>query len=731
MRRVASRNFLRFAPVAAAAALAIASCAKRDPAGITLALSTDVIVPEDIDAVALVFTDASNGRVIGAPIVRAAAPSAAGNVVRFPSTITLQTRFEDDSAGFSTASDRRVIEAVQIAIVGLKGGTETGTAVTLRRIVTSMPTDGVHLLRVTIPYLDLGGATGDSSQLGLTSRPFSSGTLTPASVNLASFGIGGIRSVCGDDEDRVDGVCTPIGKVEGQSLPSFNARKVFGGGETGTDSDAKCFEIPECFQSGELLTITVDEKTKKCTAVAPVGDFTLALVRKPGAAGPTTPSCVTLGGQATCLAPLDSGTGYSFDGASIVLSQGICDAFREKRISGVVAGKGAACTKTPELPLCGPSSSVQNTNNSYQEAGALLVDAAASDGSAAEAGLPELFGAPSQIGADEAEVVDFIADGASYLALASPPRGTGARIVQLTARTSTDPISPSLAVEPKVGRFIRQPLQAGMPFSVQLSARNQGTDKLFRISANGNGGYSAQVSTATNVMTALPFVAVSAVYAPTAFVSLAAGNSQLCSTMGSIDEGGCTATTIPVTAVLVNADFLFVGYQNGLVKAQSFGSQPLLDPDAAGGNQGPVIGFAHTGVSAAVPDGGSPSTSGYYSARYSKDRSTFDIERIGLQSTLSFSPQSSTPIISNIPAQVWKESEGGAAPGFAALSRNGQEYFFIAASDGLRVFDPTGRRYADLSSEGTVGKIVIDGDCVLYAVRGGNTPGLYKRCFNP
>ena len=739
MRRATSRNFRRFAPVAAAAALAIASCAKRDPAGITLALSTDVVVPEDIDAVALVFTDASNGRVIGAPIVRAAAPSAAGNVVRFPSTITLQTRFEDDSAGFSTASDHRVIEAVQIAIVGLKGGTETGTAVTLRRIVTSMPTDGVHLLRVAIPYLDLGGATGDSSQLGLTSRPFSSGTLTPASVNLASFGIGGIRSVCGDGEDRVDGVCTPIGKVEGQSLPSFDARKVFGGGETGTDSDAKCFKIPECFQSGELLTINQDIERKKCTAIAPVGDFTLALVRKPGAAGPTTHSCVTLGGQATCLAPLDSGTGYSFDGGSIVLSKGICDALREKRISGVVAGKGAACTKTPEIPLCGPSSSVQNANNSYQEAGALPVDAAAGDGATGDGGagdggtqLPSALPVATRIGASEVSISDFVLTGAGYVALAAlPGEPLKGRVVLLTAAGQSKAV------------FEANSLVAGTTIDARYgrlfpAAGVQGLSDVWASVGLENGGALLQLQAASQKYnlfqqvsdTKHPYLAHGHIfvnggaryYHTTKFSDLCYSDPAM-----FYPPIKCVTTSIEATALHLAPGAVFLGLRNGTIFGGSLDIQGVTSQSQT--PELPPTGIALGGISSA--DGGVIQT-GYF-ARFALQRTALEIHSFSPTIPASgFSEQTPALLIGGISPPAWDISIGETAPGFAVLNRGGVDYIFVASGDGLRVYDSQKNRYANLTDSPHVGKIVADGNCVTYAVRatvGAAEAGLYQTCF--
>jgi hypothetical protein len=747
MRRLTSRNFRRFAPAAAAVALAIASCAKRDPAGITLALSTDVVVPEDIDAVALVFTDASNGRVIGAPIVRAAAPSAAGNVVRFPSTITLQTRFEDDSAGFSTASSRRVVEAVQIAIVGLKGGTETGTAVTLRRIVTSMPTDGVHLLRVAIPYLDVGGATGDSSQLGLSSRPFSAGNLTPASLHLASFGIGGIRSTCGDDDDRVDGICAPIGKVDGQALPSFEARNVFGGGESGTDSSAKCFKIPECFQSGSPLAINRDT-AGKCTAIAPVGDFTLALVRKPGAAGPTTPSCVALGGQATCLAPLDNGTGYSLEGGSIVLSKGICDALADKRISGVVFAKGEACVKTPEIPLCGPSSSVQNANNPYQEAGALLVDAAASDGATGDGGadggapLPSALPPAMRIGKSEVSISDFVRTAVGYVALSDDPQAPGnARLVLLNTTAGVENSTvvfnawpSSAAALPSYGRIFPAAGAVGklsdLWVSVGLSKASVTAGGLVSLQGATNS-YSIYQQPVTDAQ--YPYLAHGYIFTQNMGLQYyrTTKTPKLCvSDFTMFDPPiNCVTMSIEATAIYVSGDGLFLGLKNGKIVASTLGAQDVLSQVL--NNELVPMGISQGGLFSA--DGGTARSG--YAARYTAQRAALEVYTFSPEiPATGYTEQTLSLLIGGISPPKWEDAKGEPAPGFAVFNYGGIDYIFVASGDGLRVYDQSGKRYANLTDSPSVGKIVADGNCVTYAIRtasAGIETGLFQTCFGP
>jgi hypothetical protein len=563
-------------------------------------------------------------------------------------------------------------------------------------------------------------------------------------VHLASFGIGGIRSVCGDDEDRVDGVCTPIGKVEGQSLPSFDARKVFGGGETGTDSDAKCFKIPECFQSGELLTINQDIGGKKCTAIAPVGDFTLALVRKPGAAGPTTPSCVTLGGQATCLAPLDSGTGYSFDGGSIVLSKGICDALREKRISGVVAGKGAACTKTPEIPLCGPSSSVQNTSNPYQEAGALLVDAAASDGATGDGGagdggtqLPRALPPATQIGLAEVSISDFVLTGAGYVALAAEPAfPTRARLVLLdpnvpdesTVVLGSNAWPSGATAPPSYGRIFPAAGFMGQVSDLWVSVGlvKTGPTVGSLVSLQGvNNKYSIFQEVIDGKY---PYIAHGHVFLNGVPQYYRTTNSELCSSSVAMFELPlCAPTSIPVTAIHVGAEGLFIGLKNGKVFAGNLAVHEVL------GQQSNVdlipMGISLGGVFST--DAGASRTG--YVARYAAQRTTLEISRFspsflatGLQE------QGLSGLIGGISPPNWDDAKGETAPGFAVLNHGGIDYIFVASGDGLRVYDQSGNRYANLTDSPTVGKIIADGNCVTYAIRAetiGIKPGLFQTCF--
>jgi len=742
MRRSTRGIFKISAVLALVGGLAAASCAKRDPAGITLALATDVLVPDDIDAVALVFTDASDGRVIGAPIVRPAAPSPAGNVVRFPSTITLQTGFENDRPGFTASADRRLVESVQIAIVGLKGGGETGTAVTLRRIVTSMPTDGVHLLRVSIPYVDVGGATGDASQIGLASRPFSSGNLSPASLKLASFGIGGVRSVCGDDQDRVDGVCAPIARVDGQALPAFEAREIFGGGVSGTDPAATCFKIPECFQSGELLPIQRDPEGR-CTTVAPVGDFALALARPVGTSGPTAASCVALAGKATCLAPLDNGTGYSLEGGTLVLSKGICDALQERRISGVVVAKGRACVKTPATPLCGPSSSVQNTNNPYQEAGALVVDAAASDGGTGDGGadggtpLPNALPPAARIGASEVSISDFVLTGAGYVALAALPAApTEARVVLLNPAGPSTPLfdANSLAagtsIDARYGRlFPAAGVQGGLSdvwASVLLDNAGAKTGKLLQLQA-ATQKYNLLREVAD---TKYPYLAHGHIFVggfPQYYRTTT--GAELCkSDTAMFDAPSCAGTSIQATALGLAPGAVFLGLRNGKIFASTTIQDVTPQPQTT---ELPVLGIAFGGISSV--DGGVNQSA--YFARYTPLRGALEIHSFTPALNASgFLEQSTALLLDGISPPTWQDASGETAPGFAVLNHAGTDYLFVASGDGLRVYDSRKTRYANLTDSPNVGKIIADGNCVTYAVRatvGAAEAGLYQTCFGP
>lgn len=699
---------------AAAFAAASGSCAKRDPAGITLALSTDVIVPEDIDAVAMVFTNAADGRVIGAPIVRPAAPSTDGRAVRFPSTITLQTAFEDDGAGFGVASDQRVVESVRIALVGLK----KDSAVTLRRIVTAMPTDGVHLLRVAIPYLDLGGASGNAAELGLTRSPSLGGTLQPA-----SYGIGGIASVCGADQDRVDGVCTPISRVLGDELPRFDPRNVFGGAPAGADPSAACFDAAACFATASNLELTHDA-AGHCIAPAPVGDFTLALTRP--SLSPVDGQCVFLGGEVRCLAPLDAGVGYDLQAGNIVLSDGICGAISRGHVTGVVYGKGASCNKTPELPFCNASSSVQNARNKYPALAPL------------DAGppLPLPFSPPVAIGSVEQAIVDLVpvrkgealilSDVEGDLQLSYLRTNISLRLGPLwgpdcTATPGVGKLFPVVPASPNVNRYTTA-------VSVQLKGcmgRIDG-DFLFRVDLDTGVGPTASLGGALPLSAPLDAVTSITQGATTRYFAATSnrGLPRICA--GTLEQlSACASAATPefpypqMRALLpLNSatPALFAGAATG----QLF----QLDPTnlGAASNFGlgpsPVLALAAGATQGYALRGGDVVLS-------ANSFGTFSLDPVSNRpATIPLTPLAQRPV--PVPASK-------ASPSLAVVAAGGVDHLFVSASDGLRVYQNSGQRLPNLILGSDVDVRVVKAlDRCVYVAAAGNgngiRPGLWTSC---
>jgi hypothetical protein len=695
---------------AAAFAAASGACAKRDPAGITLALSTDVIVPEDIDAVALVFTDAANGRVIGAPIVRPAAPSTDGRAVRFPSTITLQTAFEDDAAGFGVASDRRVVESVQIALIGLK----KDAAVTLRRIVTAMPTDGVHLLRVAIPYLDLGGASGNAAELGLTRSPALGASLQPA-----SYGIGAITSVCGVDQDRVDGVCSPIENVRGDELPLFDPRKIFGGAAAGTDPMAACFDAASCFATGSNLDIFRDA-SGRCVAPAPVGDFALALTRP--SASPNDAQCVLLGGEARCLAPLDAGVGYSLQGGSIVLSEGICGAFARGQITGVVVGKGASCNKAPEIPICGPSSSVQNANNRHAAVAPL------------DAGPPVAlpFAAVTSIGTIEPAIVDVVpvVDGEALILGGTETGDTQLSYLRGNTSSRLGAWGPLCRAKAGVGRiFPVVPANATNYYTTAVSVALSECmglpdgDYLFRVDVNAGPGPAMSLGPPLRLVR--PLTAVTSITQGTTTRYFAAtADARLCA--GTLDDiAACANAAVPPFVFPpVLALLPLTGAAPSLFAGTASGHLFQLDPSAVGAAPASAIGAPPIVALAAG------ATQGY--ALRSADATGAS------SSIVSYSLRSPGNLPATVPVLALPEPPAAvpsslAPPTIAVVPSGGVEHLFVSASDGLRVYTTSGRRLPNLipGTGTTIGAVKALNGCV-YAAVGANTPGLrpglWKSC---
>jgi hypothetical protein len=197
----------------------LASCAKEPAAGIVLGLQTDIVVPDGIDAVSLVVSDERTGAIVGVPITRSV--TVGTNTVRFPATLTLETAFDEPTFSFSKAKEPRIGQ-IRVSLIGLHGNAanpSAGTAVILRRIVTTMPMDGLHFLRIQLDTLDLG------SVAPLEKKP---PTGAAFEANYRS-----IKSDCpsGDAFDRVLGNCLRIPDLKGESLPPLRRDRFVGAGD--------------------------------------------------------------------------------------------------------------------------------------------------------------------------------------------------------------------------------------------------------------------------------------------------------------------------------------------------------------------------------------------------------------------------------------------------------------------------------------------------------------------
>ncbi len=202
-----ARPFRRSLAVALAT-LPLVSCAKDPAAGIVLALQTDIVVPDGIDAVSLVLSNEASGAVLGTPLTRSVV--AGSNRVRFPSTLVLETAFDESTFSVSKAHTP-VVPQVRISIIGIHSNDPAqplqGAATVLRRVVTTMPTDGMHSLRISLDALDQGSVA-----------PLGSAPATGAAfeANYRS-----IKSNCseGGAFDRIGGVCQKIPDLNGDMLP--------------------------------------------------------------------------------------------------------------------------------------------------------------------------------------------------------------------------------------------------------------------------------------------------------------------------------------------------------------------------------------------------------------------------------------------------------------------------------------------------------------------------------
>lgn len=329
---------LRRSLVAALAALPLLSCAKDPAAGIVLALQTDIVVPDGIDAVALVLSNEATGAIVGTPLTRSVI--AGSNRVRFPSTLVLETAFDEPTFSVSKARTP-IVPQIRVSLIGIHSDDPTqplrGAATVLRRVVTTMPTDGMHSLRISLDALDQGSVA-----------PLGSGPATGAAfeANYRS-----IKSNCSDGAafDRIGGACVRIPELNGDTLPLVAS-------EQSTTNDV-------CFSTDVFMASDVER-----IAQSPTCAITLF-----GPAKDNSPSAVAVGYErAGVTHAIDYATDadvaasgvpakYSISQGTLTLGDGLCDALKTGAISTILVAPSPAKRSTQSVCSAAPAADPLDT----------------------------------------------------------------------------------------------------------------------------------------------------------------------------------------------------------------------------------------------------------------------------------------------------------------------------------------------------------------------------------
>lgn len=278
---------------------------------IMLALQTDLALPKDVSRIRI-------------QILR-------DGVVRFDTTYNVGDGPEDSKlpATLGIVGDNEG-ETVEVRIIGFKGK----VARTLNKAVTTIPTARTALLRMPIQWLCDGEVTEiDSDTYESTCEP-----------------VDGVEHVC------LAGRCVPV-EVDSETLPAYTPGAVFGGGN-GREGTGKCFPVEDCMQGDAGFDVTVN--MTDCTVDIPADqDEPINVGLKTGKNG------AGVCNDNDCYVPLDQDhlLGWaevptSSSGVRKVgLPPAVCARLKDGRATGLRASRSCD-TKTPDIPTCGPWSSV-------------------------------------------------------------------------------------------------------------------------------------------------------------------------------------------------------------------------------------------------------------------------------------------------------------------------------------------------------------------------------------
>ncbi len=296
------RTFARVAVLGLGVALAVplAACSSKKPAGLMLAITTDLSLTKDLDQVGIyVLAD-------GRPLLSQS--YAIGPGVRLPSTLAIAPPVNPPSL-------------IRVRLVGYKGGSGR----ILREATTTVPTDRLAVLPLQLYWLDDGTALG--TELDFQFNPYASA-----------------RSKCADGQTSSGGACVDAVVPEAK-LADYDPAAVFGGGAEGAGS---CFPIATCFAT--RAPVTVDESTCTFTKAGAAGTASFNV-------GVVTNSDGDVVGPDAIVA-LDEGTEWKVAGDTVTLPKALCAAPVRARWKSIVTsapcGSGSTgSVKTARYPACG------------------------------------------------------------------------------------------------------------------------------------------------------------------------------------------------------------------------------------------------------------------------------------------------------------------------------------------------------------------------------------------
>jgi hypothetical protein len=341
---------------------AVTACREADTRGaIMLTFNTDLSVPKDVKSVGLYITQAGNVLHFN----RYPAVESGGKyLVRFPSTFAVV------SNGSATAAPVRVkVVAYREDAMGQPD------AFIMREAITRVPTDRTALLRMPLQYLSQGHVKTGTGVTTATTKGIRTLSREPTPDET-------IFSDCPDPNTQgiIDGVCDSI-EIDSATLPTYDPRDAFGGGNTVDDPNASCFAIETCLE--RPFAVAVDEAG--CTSRESVLDpdhLNLAIETNDRLGVCNNGQCRVVLDR---VEPNERGGWYLGSDGRAVLPKAVCMQLNVGNIKNVIA-TGLCASKDVKTPVCAewtnPSAKPQPITKPAAQSpfGGMLTDAGPGDG---------------------------------------------------------------------------------------------------------------------------------------------------------------------------------------------------------------------------------------------------------------------------------------------------------------------------------------------------------------